>query len=288
MDATVGVLVRQSPIYRVGVAAKDTFLSLLSLVKQDELCWLGSTPSNDSERSNLFGGLVAAQALRAGHLSVGLERQAHSAHAYFVAPGRFDEPTTSRVTIVRTGRSHAVRHIEVCQSDGPILSMLASYQVPQDGPEYQVDSPDRPAPPAEVEGMPTGSITGTDEPGPFEMIDAEPGPDQPGALDWSPVRFWARTKQPLPEDPGLHACALLAMGDMRTGSAPRAMFAPTMGHRMTSLDYSIWFRGAVVADHWMLFDVRPGGNGGSRGLAQGTVHAQNGHVASYASELKFL
>ena len=273
--------------YREDVGDTDTLLGQLDLTEVGGLRWRGPTPTDTGSRRNLFGGLVAAQALRAGHLSAGLDRQPHSAHAYFLAPGRFDEPVECGVAIIRDGRSHSVRHIQVSQSSELILSMLASYQVQQSGPDYQVVRTDPVSPPNDTEIQGTGRVTGMIDPGPFELVDAEPGPERRGAVDWSAMRYWARTRERLPEDPGIHACALLAMGDLRTGSPPRTAAGITTHVRMTTLDYSMWFRGSAVADRWMLFDLRPGGNGGGRGLTQGTVHAGNGHVASYGTELKF-
>jgi acyl-CoA thioesterase II len=55
---------------------------------------------------------------------------------------------------------------------------------------------------------------------------------------------------------------------------------------MTSIDYAVWFRQPCRADDWLLYDLRPAGNGGARGLTVGTVHDTSGrHVASLAMEL---
>ena len=55
---------------------------------------------------------------------------------------------------------------------------------------------------------------------------------------------------------------------------------------MTSLDYSTWFHRPIRADAWSLFDLRPGGNGGARGLALGLVHGVDGaQSASFTMEL---
>lgn len=263
----------------------DGLLDQLDLVKHGEQSWLGVTPSASGSRPNLFGGLVAAQALRAGHLSAGLGRQPHSVHAYFLSSGRFDEPLRSDVLVVRDGRSFSVRHIEVSQSGVPILTMIASFQSPESGDEYQVDGPGSVEPPDEVPRQGTGHETGMPGDGPFEMVEADPGPNRRGSLDWSAMRYWARARNRLPEDPGVHACALLAMGDLRTGSPPRVAMTSQSPIQMTSLDYSMWFRGVAVADRWMLFDLHPGGNGGARGLTYGLVHAAQGQVASFAMEM---
>lgn len=99
------------------------------------------------------------------------------------------------------------------------------------------------------------------------------------------MRYWAKVRQPLPEDPGLHQCAVVAMGDLRTGYAPRAtLTGETMSH-VTSVDYSVWFLGPVIADDWMLIDLRPGGGGSGRGLAVGLVHDRRGHVATYNMDM---
>ena len=187
--------------------------------------------------------------------------------------------------VVRDGRSFSVRHIEVSQAGVPILTMIASFQVPEAGDDYKVDGPGSVEPPDGAPRQGTGGETGTPGDGPFEMVEADPGPSRRGSLDWSAMRYWARVRERLPEDPGLHACALLAMGDLRTGSPPRVAMASQSAIRMTSLDYSMWFRSASVADRWMLFDLRPGGNGGARGLTHGVVYTEGGQVASFAMEM---
>jgi acyl-CoA thioesterase-2 len=53
----------------------------------------------------LFGGMVAAQSVIAAGRSVAPERQLHSLHAYFLRPGRHDEPIRFVVDRIRDGRS---------------------------------------------------------------------------------------------------------------------------------------------------------------------------------------
>jgi acyl-CoA thioesterase II len=267
------------------VDSANGLLEQLDLIKRSHQSWLGATPDGSGSRPNLFGGLVAAQALRAGHMSAGLDRQPHSVHAYFLSSGHFDEPLRFDVLAVRDGRSFSVRHIEVSQSGVPILTMIASFQIPESGDDYQVDGPGSLEPPKGAPCQSTGGETGTPGDGPFEMVETDPGPSRRGSLDWSAMRYWARVRDPLPDDPGIHACALLAMGDLRTGSPPRVAMASQSAIRMTSLDYSMWFRSVAVADRWMRFDLRPGGNGGGRGLTHGLVHAEHGQVASFAMEM---
>ena len=267
------------------MTSSDQLPELLALEPGGDGRWSGVTPSGH-DRPNLFGGIVAAQALRAGHLSAGLDRQPHSLHAYFLRSGRFGEPLLFRVDETRSGRSFSARRVEVSQQGGPILTMIVSFKVPESGDDYQVD-PSGLGPPAEGAATTgTGTETGTPGDGPFELVDAPPGERHPGSLDWSAVRYWARARQALPDDPGIHACAIVAMGDLRTAGPPLAARADERPVRMTSLDYALWFHRPTRADGWLLFDLRPGGNGGARGLTYGVVHDAGGvQAASLAMEL---
>jgi len=59
-------------------------------------------------------------------------------------------------------------------------------------------------------------------------------------------------------------------------------FGLTMG---ASLDHAMWFHRPIRADEWMLFDLRPVSNAGSRGLVHGTMHTRAGVLgASIAQE----
>lgn len=252
--------------------------------------WTGATPIA-GERSNLFGGVVAAQALRAAHLSVGLDRVPHSLHLYFLRTGRPGEPLHIVVDATRDGRSFSSRRVEVRQADGAILTMLASFQVPESGHEYQIAPADVPVPGPQTPTESTGHATGMGGTGPFDFVEAAPGPAAAGSLDWSSVRYWARTRGNLGEDPGLHACAIVAMGDLRTGGPPRMARSGSAAWTdgalmMTSIDYAMWFRRPALADQWLLFDLRAAGNSGARGLTTATIHdAQGRQVASYAMEM---
>ena len=183
---------------------RDDLPGLLDLQEDGEGVWLAPTPTGFERRRHLFGGLVAAQALRAGHLSAGTDRVPHSMHAYFLLAGRFGEPLRCAVDPSRDGRSFAARRIEVHQSEGVILTMLASFQHPEAGNDYHVSTAAVGAPAPGTPSTGTGTETGTgDDAGPFERVRVEGGPRQEGSLDWSHTRYWCRTRDRLPDDPGL-------------------------------------------------------------------------------------
>ena len=68
-----------------------------------------------SKLARTFGGQVAAQALVAATNTVDETKGVHSLHAYFLAPGNPDIPTTYLVDRVRDGRSFASRSVKAVQ-----------------------------------------------------------------------------------------------------------------------------------------------------------------------------
>ena len=88
-------------------------------------------------RPRLFGGQVAAQAARAASLTVPDDRSIHSLHGYFLRAGRADRPTILHVDRDRDGRSFSARHVAARQDGEVIMSLLVSFHVDEDGPEYQ-------------------------------------------------------------------------------------------------------------------------------------------------------
>jgi acyl-CoA thioesterase-2 len=259
----------------------DRLLGLLTLEPagaQD--VFRAPVPTDGPER--LFGGHVAAQALRAATLTVDTERRVHSLHAYFLRPGRLGAPLELRVDRTRDGRSFTTRRVQVDQAGETIFVLASSFAVPEPGDDWQP-----PAPP---------DVPGPDEVGRFESPIARFSAMSPFDLrpikEWKPGQFpiihplWVRTAAPLPDDPALHACVLAYMSDMGVVGSARAPGSPLPAEFTgASLDHAVWFHRPVKADEWLLFSVESAGNGASRGLALGTFHTAGGVlVASVAQE----
>src|SRR6185312_10125114 len=84
----------------------------------------------------LFGGQVAAQCLRAAAHTVPEGRLPNSLHGYFLRPGRPDRPVLLHVARDRDGKSFSARAVDAKQDGQVIFSMLASFQVAEDGVEF--------------------------------------------------------------------------------------------------------------------------------------------------------
>ncbi len=225
----------------------------------------------------MFGGQVAAQAVRAALNTVPSERAIHSLHAYFIRPGRPGEDIVMHVERPRDGRSFASRRVKAVQSDEVIFDMIASFHVHEDGPEYRVPMADDIPDPDDVD-EPKGMFGRMRSMMPFDM--REMGPTQPmDGIYRSTRRAWFKTVGELPDDPAVHACVLAFASDMGVVSAARVPVAGEdewerfMG---ASLDHAVWFHRPIRADEWILMDLRTISSSGARGLAAGTMHQHDG------------
>lgn len=264
--------------------APATLTELLDLERLDEDVHRGWTPSG-SGRPDIFGGQIAAQALRAAALSVEADHLPDSVHCYFLRRGRPELPIDLFVERTRAGRTYTSRRVEARQDAKTILTMLASFHAEEPGKEEELPMP------AGVSG-PDGARQPDGPPGwevPFEIRSMP--------VDGSGVRYWARMSSPFPADPVLHACALLYASDMRTGSPamraigvdPEARPGPRKGAvrgNFGSLDHALWFHRIPRVDQWFLVDVRVVTVRDSRGLVLGTTHDRDHrHLATFAQEM---
>ena len=235
----------------------------------------------------LYGGQIVAQGLRAAAATVDDQFRIHSLHAYFIRRGDHDEPVRFEVDRLRNGRSFATRGVVARQAIGAILTLDASFQVDESGPEVETAiAPDVPPPDA----LDVGRWS--------PMFDRVTVPGQtPGR-----IRTWLRMTTPIGDDPLAHACALAYLSD----DVPTETVATQHpDHRWpdadadiadaaegdpnwfgASLDHAIWFHRPVAADRWLLFDTTCHGFMSSRGLAIAHVFTDDGmHVATVAQEV---
>ena len=229
--------------------------------------------------TRVFGGQVAAQAVRASQLTVPSERAIHSLHAYFIRPGKPGEDIDMHVERPRDGRSFTSRRVKAVQSGEVIFDMIASFHTAEAGPEYQVPRAMDVVEPDEVD-EPTGMFGRMRKLMPFDMREMGPTPAVDGIYR-STRRAWFRTIDRLPDDPALHQCVLAFASDMGVVSAARVPVANEaewerfMG---ASLDHAVWFHRPIRADDWILFDLRTVSSFGARGLAAGTMHTYDGEL----------
>jgi len=253
-------------------------LELLELERLGPDLFSAATPADGPNR--LFGGQVASQALRAATLTVDPERMPNSLHAYFLRPGRPGTALELAVERTRDGRSFATRRVTASQGGEPALVLMASFHVPEPGDDWQLPEP-RDVPPPEEATSPS-PFRAFANMSPFEIRPV--GAQREGFPVLHP--FWVRTRRPLPDDPVLHTCVMAFVSDMGVVGSARAPGSSLPARFMgASLDHAVWFHRPARADDWLLFDVAPVSNFGSRGLARGSLRTRDGTlVASIAQE----
>lgn len=87
----------------------------------------------------VYGGQVIAQSLIAASKTVAPDREPHSIHGYFIAPGDIHQDLLFDVETLRDGHSFSSRRVNVTQSQGSILTAIASFQTKgQEGVELSL------------------------------------------------------------------------------------------------------------------------------------------------------
>ena len=252
-------------------------------------------PSEWTPQGRLFGGQVLAQSIAAAIRTVDDERIVHSMHGYFLRPGDIEQPITFAVDRIHDGRSFSTRRTQAYQHGQPILSLIASFQIDDEGLDHQIEMPVLPAP----EDLPSSAevLGGLDHPvarhwstgRPFDMRHA-PSPVYL-RVDGEHVAHqavWFKTLSPLPDDPNIHRAALAYASDytilesiLRRHGLPWA----TPGLKVASLDHAMWWHRFSRVDEWLLYVQESPSASGGRGLSLGRIYNRDGAlVASVAQE----
>jgi acyl-CoA thioesterase-2 len=230
-----------------------------------------------------FGGHVAGQSLVSAVRTVDPRYQVHSLHGYFLRPGDARAPTVYLVERLRDGGSFATRRVNAVQHGETIFSMSASFQTDQSGIEHQDAMPAAP-PPDDLPGFRPGGAF--DEAGfaQFAEWDVRIVPREamtylPGKA--SQQQVWFRHRDPLPDDPVLHICALAYLSDLTLLGSAQVNHPDERKHLMVaSLDHAMWFMRAFRADEWLLYDQSSPSACGGRSLTEGKLFNRYGELVA--------
>lgn len=89
--------------------------------------------------------------------------------------------------------------------------------------------------------------------------------------------MWLRHRDPLPDDPVLHICALAYMSDLTLlGSAQVNHLDVRDQLQVASLDHAMWFMRPFRADEWLLYDQSSPSASGGRALTRGEIFTRSG------------
>ncbi|MET0147259.1 MAG: acyl-CoA thioesterase domain-containing protein [Ilumatobacteraceae bacterium] len=256
-------------------AAAGDLLAFLDLEQIDRDIFRGSPGVWPDDRDTIFGGHVAAQALRAAAHTVPEGRLPHSLHGYYLRRGDRRAPVVYMVDRDRDGRSFSARRVAAVQGGEVIWEMACSFDEPVDGPAYAPErrpgfaSPDE-SPRYEHEWCPLVDIRVPPPP--------DGTPVKAGAID----RCWTRVVVPVPDHPVLQACLLAFTSDIPAGFGSLAIEGiPPHG---PSIDHSVWFHGRPKTDEWVLYDCTPMKITGHRGLYQGAAYDEAGNLLAMLAQ----
>ncbi len=248
----------------------------------------------------VFGGQVIGQALVAAERTIE-GRVPHSLHAYFLLPGDPAAPIVYQVDRIRDGRSFSARRVQAIQHGRPILSMIASFQIPETGLEHAAPMPDVPAPEAltpwaelrerwlsEAGPVAPRIADAMRSPNAIELRPVEPeNPLRPSPREPRQA-LWFRAVDRVPDDPRLHRCLLAYATDISlfgTALRPhgRSWWQPSM--IVASIDHALWFHRPARVDEWLLYAMDSPSAQSARGLARGLIYDRGRRlVASVAQE----
>jgi acyl-CoA thioesterase-2 len=271
-------------------------LALLELERLEMDLYRGRQP--DTAMQRVFGGQVAAQALRAACHTVDDDRAVHSLHSYFLRPGDTTVPIVYDVERMRDGHSFSTRRVTARQHGKAIFYLTASFQQAERGFAHHDEMPDAPPP----EDCPTlgdvvRTLTGRDD-GSWEREwaaldvryagDSRPGGELPSRSRPALARIWLKAAGEVPADPVTNTCVLAYASDLTllgVSLVPHHVVISDRNLRPASLDHSMWFHRPCLADEWMLYDQHSPSASGGRGFAVGRVFSRGGSlIASVAQE----
>ena len=247
----------------------------------------------DNAAHHIVGGHIAAQSLMAASRTAP-GRTPHSAHVYYLRAGDARLPVDFHVERARDGGTLSTRRVTARQRGEVLLEALASFTVPVEADEHQLElPPDVPDP----ETLPSVQDQLSDYASelrghwvrkqPFDMryvdLPSRLAIEQP---ERSPrMRMWWRPAEPVSDDPVLNSCLLTYVSGttmLETAIAMRGATPPTTFSAL--IDHALWFHRPADLSDWVLSDqLSPSGIGG-RGLASTTMYNRAGQLVCVATQ----
>lgn len=250
----------------------------------------------------VYGGQVIAQSIVAAARTVDAGRLPHSIHGYFISAGDIRQDLLFDVETLRDGRSFSARRINVTQSEGPILTAIASFQqTGQSGVEFSDPMPDD-VPDPETLTSAKELMTPYAERSPFAKFYAQKspfdirhvtktimlGPDKESARQDSGTQMvWMKADGTVDVPQVMHR-AMLALGCDQLMMEPvlrrSGLSIATPGISYASIDHSMWWYRDVDINQWHLYvqDTPTAAHG--RGLGYAEVYSRSGDLVAVIAQ----
>ncbi|MCV7012259.1 acyl-CoA thioesterase II [Mycolicibacterium madagascariense] len=236
-----------------------------------------------------FGGQMMAQAFVAASRTLRHELPPSTLSVHFIAGGDPRQDLEFRVVRLRDERRFANRRVDVMQGDVLLASALVAHMAGGRGLEHGVPAP-RVADPSTVPSI-EDLLVGYEETVPLFVAALKP-------IEWrytnDPAwvmrdkgdrlahnRVWLTTKGAMPDDPVIHAAALVYASDTTVLDSIITTHGLSWGHDRifaASMNHTVWFHRPVRFDEWVLYSTSSPVAAESRGLGTGHFFDRDGQI----------
>jgi acyl-CoA thioesterase II len=270
-------------------------IASLTLKRIDETNFI--TTSIAESRPRIFGGLVISQSIMAV-LHCNIEKNIHSLHAHFIAPGDPQHQIIYKVQYLKKGYSFDLMRCDGLQNNRLIYTMTASFHQMQNGFSHSLAMPaitpdDAPMPAlAEINPELISNASGYLEgqrPFSLKPMNAHLFSNQKQVSDKGESGgIWFKSHGEIPANPKLHTALLGYISDMSLLNASltqhgSSIFDPRV--QTASLDHSLWFHASADMNNWIYYHQDSAWADHGRGLSRGLLYQHNGLLlASSAQE----
>lgn len=268
-----------------GHADFDELLAILHLERLDDHTFIGAHPSKNPIRT--FGGQMMAQAFVAASRSLKYPTPPSTVSVHFIAGGDPEQDLEFHVVRLRDERRFANRRVDVMQNGQLLTTALVSYLAGGDGLEHGIEAPvvDDPEAVPPIDHL----LRGYEEIVPLFVNALRPiewrytnDPawimrDKGGTLAHN--RVWMTAQGVMPEDPVLHAAALIYSSDTTILDSIITTHGLSWGHDRifaVSTNHTVWFHRPIRFDDWVLYSTTSPVASDSRGLGSGHFFDRSG------------
>jgi acyl-CoA thioesterase-2 len=265
----------------------NELLGILDLNRIADDTFLGSHPSKNPVRT--FGGQMLAQSFVAASRTVSEKLPPSTISAHFIAGGDPGKDLEFHVVRLRDERRFANRRVDVLQDGQLLTTSMISYLSGGRGIEHGIEPPDLPDP----ESVPPVDelLAGYVDIVPHFVTALRP-------IDWrytnDPTwvmrdkgekltynRVWMKAEGSMPDDPALHAAALVYASDTTVLDSIITTHGLSWGFDRifaVTMNHSVWLHRPVRFDEWVLYSTSSPVAAESRGLATGHFFDRSGQL----------
>ncbi|MGE0216221.1 acyl-CoA thioesterase II [Mycolicibacterium sp.] len=256
----------------------EELLAILHLDRLDDDTFVGAHPSKNPVRT--FGGQMMAQAFVAAGRSLAHPVPPSAMSTHFIAGGDPELDLEFRVVRLRDERRFANRRVDVMQKGQLLTTAMVSYLAGGRGLEHSVQHPplDDPLALPPIDDL----LRGYEDVVPHFANALHP-------IEWrytnDPAwimrdkgerlahnRVWMKTKGAMPDDPVLHAAALVYASDTTVLDSIITTHGLSWGYDRifaVTTNHSVWFHRPFRFDDWVLYSTSSPVAAESRGLGTG-------------------